>query len=146
MKNRLKRHESPEANQPSALRSLGRQPPAKSTLRSSLRSTLLLVFLLATSTTQLAAQSIHLLGFVDTLCDQQTHCFELLVKPEFQSQLGKRIIVRFGAATRIFDPENYELTLLQQNIVPGSHLRLLLEADSQRGPDSYRASFIWIGD
>jgi hypothetical protein len=142
MKNRLKRHESPEANQSSANRSTTSRSPAKSTLR----STLLLAFLLATSSTQLAAQSIHLLGFVDTLCDQQTHCFELLVKPEFQSQLGKRITVRFSADTRIFDPENYELTLLQQNIVPGSHLRLLLETDSQRGPDSYRASFIWIGD
>ena len=137
MKNRFKLHESLEAN-----RSLA----GRSSARSALRSILLLVLLLATSTTQLAAQSIHLLGFVDTLCDQQTHCFELLVKPEFQSQLGKRITVRFTAATRIFDPENYELTLLQQNIVPGSHLRLLLEADSQHGHDSYRASFIWIGD
>lgn len=116
------------------------------TNRSSTRPTLLLALLLTTSTTQLAAQSIHLLGFVDTLCDQQAHCFELLVKPEFQSQLGKRITVRFNSDTRIFDPENYQLTLLQQNIVPGSHLRLLLEADSQRGDDSYRASFIWIGD
>jgi hypothetical protein len=61
-----------------------------------------------------------------------------------------RIKVRFNAHTHIFDPENYELTLLQQNIVPGSHLRLLIEqqVDNQTSDASatYLASFIWIGD
>jgi hypothetical protein len=117
----------------------------------SVRSTLLLICLLATATNPLsAAPSVHLLGFVDTLCDDEPHCFELLVKPEYQDQLGQRIKVRFNADTRIFDPENYELTLLQQNIVPGSHLRLLLEPevgnDASDKSGAYRASFIWIGD
>ena len=54
--------------------------------------------------------------------------------------------MRFSADTRIFDPENYPLTLLQQNIVPGSHLRMLIEADGGDETDAYHASFIWIGD
>jgi hypothetical protein len=115
------------------------------------RLTCLLICLLATLTYPLqAAPSVHLLGFVDTLCTDEPHCFELLVKPEYQDQLGQRIKVHFSADTRIFDPENYELTLLQQNIVPGSHLRLLIEpqVENQASDASvtYRASFIWIGD
>ena len=115
------------------------------------RLTCLLACLLATLTYPLqAAPSVHLLGFVDTLCADEPHCFELLVKPEYQSQLGQRIKVHFSADTRIFDPENYELTLLQQNIVPGSHRRLLLEPevgnDASDKSGAYRASFIWIGD
>ncbi len=58
-----------------------------------------------------AAQPTHLLGFVDTFCSDEPYCFELRVKPEFRGALGKRIKVRFGSETRIFDPENYELTL-----------------------------------
>ena len=54
--------------------------------------------------------------------------------------------MRFGADTRIFDPENYQLTLQQQNIVPGSHLRMLIELDDGGEANAYRASFIWIGD
>jgi hypothetical protein len=115
------------------------------------RLTCLLICLLATLTYPLqAAPSVHLLGFVDTLCVDEPYCFELLVKPEYQDQLGQRIKVHFSANTRIFDPENYELTLLQQNIVPGSHLRLLLEPeagnDASDKSGAYRASFIWIGD
>ena len=93
-----------------------------------------------------AAQSVHLLGFVETLCTDDPHCFELLVKPEFHAVSAARIKVRFGADTRIFDPENYQLTLLQQNIVPGSHLRMLIEPDDRDEANAYRASFIWIGD
>jgi hypothetical protein len=93
-----------------------------------------------------AAQSIHLLGFVDTLCTDDPHCFVLMVKPEFHAVSPARIKVRFGAETRIFDPENYQLTLLQQIIVPGSHLRMLIEADDGGEANTYRASFIWIGD
>ena len=97
-----------------------------------------------------AAQSTHLLGFVDTLCDAEAYCFELRVKPEFRELVGERITVRFGSDTHLFDPENYPLTLAQQNIVPGSHLRLLIESDSDSEAASfqasYRASFIWIGD
>ena len=93
-----------------------------------------------------AAASIHLLGFVDRLCPAAPHCFELSVKPEFHAILPARIKVRFGADTRIFDPENYQLTLQQQNIVPGSHLRMLIEAEDGDEANAYRASFIWIGD
>ena len=93
-----------------------------------------------------AARSVHLLGFVETLCTDDPYCFELLVKPEFHAVSAARIKVRFGADTRIFDPENYQLTLLQQNIVPGSHLRMLIEADDGAEANAYRASFIWIGD
>ena len=93
-----------------------------------------------------AAGKVHLLGFVETLCADDPHCFVLLVKPEFQAISAAKITVRFGADTRIFDPENYQLTLRQQNIVPGSHLRMLIEADERGEADAYRASFIWIGD
>ena len=93
-----------------------------------------------------AAQSVHLLGFVETLCTDAPHCFVLIVKPEFHAVSAARIKVRFGSDTRIFDPENYQLTLLQQNIVPGSHLRMLIEADDGGEANVYRASFIWIGD
>ena len=61
-----------------------------------------------------------------------------------------RIKVRFNTDTQIFDPENDELTLLQQNIVPGSHLRLLIEqqvgSQSTDASTTYHASLIWIGD
>lgn len=61
-----------------------------------------------------------------------------------------RIKVRFNTDTQIFDPENYELTLLQQNIVPGSHLRLLIEqqveSEVSDASTTYLASLIWIGD
>jgi hypothetical protein len=125
--------------------------PSLEALRSSARLALLLSCLLATATNPLsAAPSVHLLGFVDTLCVDEPNCFDLLVKPEYQDQLGQHIKVRFNAHTQIFDPENYQLTLLQQNIVPGSHLRLLIEqqVENQASDASvtYRASFIWIGD
>ena len=68
-----------------------------------------------------------MLGFVKSLCADEAYCFELTVEPEFIGLAGERLKVRFDAGTRIFDPENYQLTLAQQNIVPGSHLRLLLE-------------------
>jgi len=93
-----------------------------------------------------AAEPVHLLGFVGQLCPEEDYCFELQVKPAFVDQVGERIKVRFTSVDTIFDPENYELTLRQQNIVPGSHLRLLISADADRGPGEYQASFIWIGD
>jgi len=103
--------------------------------------------MLAISTTDSgAAQSLHLLGFVENLCVDEAHCFELRVKPEFIAQAGTYLKVRFDAGTYIFDPENYELTLDQQNIVPGSHLRLLLEGEADAAINGYRATFIWIGD
>ena len=93
-----------------------------------------------------AAETVHLLGFVDTLCPAEPHCFELLVEPDFVAQVGERIKVRFDATTNIYDPENYELTLEQQNIVAGSHLRMLIETDAAGASGDYRATFIWIGD
>ena len=93
-----------------------------------------------------AAETVHLLGFVDKLCPEEAYCFTLLVEPDFVAQVGQRIRVRFDATTNIYDPENYELTLEQQNIVPGSHLRMLMEADATGQPGEYRATFIWIGD
>ena len=93
-----------------------------------------------------AAESIHLLGFVEQLCPQEPYCFELRVEPDFVAQVAERIKVRFTATTSIYDPENYELTLKQQNIVAGSHLRMLIEGDANEHPGEYRATFIWIGD
>ena len=110
------------------------------------RTWLALAIALTLSTSLAAAQTVHLLGFVDELCPDEPHCFELSVKPEFVAEVGARIKVRFTSATRIYDPENYELTLEQQNIVPGSHLRILIEADANGGPGEHQASFIWIGD
>ncbi len=98
------------------------------------RSWLALAIALALSTSLPAAVTVHLLGFVDNLCPDEPHCFELTVKPEFIDAVGARIKVRFTATTRIYDPENYELTLDQQNIVPGSHLRMLVELDANGQP------------
>lgn len=102
--------------------------------------------MLALPTPLVAAKTVHLLGFVDKLSPDEPHCFELMVKPEFVAEVGAGIKVRFNSTTRIYDPENYELTLEQQNIVPGSHLRMLIEAEPDQGPDEHQASFIWIGD
>ena len=101
---------------------------------------------LALSPSLRAAQTIHLLGFVDKLCPTEPYCFDLLVEPDFVALAGERIKVRFSAITNIYDPENYELNLEQQNIVAGSHLRMLIETDADKQSGEYRASYIWIGD
>jgi len=93
-----------------------------------------------------AAPVVHLLGFVDKLCPTEAYCFDFLVESDFIARVGERIKLRFGAKTNIYDPENYELNLVQQNIVAGSHLRMLIEADANGLPGEYRATFIWIGD
>jgi hypothetical protein len=93
-----------------------------------------------------AAETFHLLGFVDKLCPGEPYCFELLVEPDFVAQVGQRVKVRFDATTNIYDPENYELTLEQQNIVAGSHLRMLIETSAAGQSGEFRATFIWIGD
>ena len=105
-----------------------------------------LAIALALSPSLHAAETVHLLGFVERLCPDEPYCFELLVKPDFVAQVGERIRVRFDASTAIYNPENYQLTLEQHNIVAGSHLRMLVEADSNSQPGNYRASLIWIGD
>jgi hypothetical protein len=93
-----------------------------------------------------ASTSVHLLGFVEVLCVDESGCFELRVESEYIAVAGKRITVRFDRGTKIFDPENYELTLDQSNIIEGSHLRLLLTPDPGGTQHEYRALFIWIGD
>ncbi len=108
--------------------------------------TLVVLLILAPAATSRAAESLHLLGFVERLCDGETHCFDLRVKAEFHAAAGAQVRVRFAGATAIFDPENYELTLAQQNIVAGSHLRLIIEPDPAKGENNYQARFIWIGD
>ena len=71
---------------------------------------------------------------------------ELLVEPEYETEVGDRITVRYASTTSIFDPENYQLTLAQSNIIPGSHLRLIITADEAGKTRDYRATIIWIGD
>jgi len=93
-----------------------------------------------------SAETVHLLGFVERLCADENYCFELSVEPDFVGQVGEHIKIRYAAVKRIYDPENYELTLAQQNIVVGSHLRLLITADAKHETNDYQASFIWIGD
>jgi len=109
-----------------------------------LRPCLWLALALLLSSSLRAAETVHLLGFVDKLCPGEPHCLELLVEPDFVAQVGEHIEVRFDATTNIYDPENYELNLEQQNIVPGSHLRLLIESTAT--PGIYRGTFIWVGD
>lgn len=106
---------------------------------------LIALMLGAASATAAAADNLHLLGFVTSPCADLDYCFELRVKPEYQAEAGERLRFVFNADSNIFDPENYALTLAQQNIVPGSHLRLLLEARGGSA-DAYYASHIWIGD
>ena len=93
-----------------------------------------------------AADTLHLLGFVERLCISEPYCFELRVEPAYIAQAGEQIRVRFNGNTRIYDPENYELNLQQQNIVAGSHLRMLIVAEQNTDSNGYRASHIWIGD
>jgi len=96
--------------------------------------------------TGVAAGQVHLLGFVENICADEPYCFELRVEADYVALAGSRITVRFKQVTTIFDPENYELTLEASNIIPGSHLRLLLTPDSDGVEHNYRANYIWIGD
>ena len=89
-----------------------------------------------------AADSLHLLGFVDRRCDQGLYCVELRVEQVYSGIAVEKVKVYYDAGSRIFDPENYALTLVQSRIIEGSHLRVLLEVV----PGGYRARFIWIGD
>ncbi len=96
--------------------------------------------------TSLAVESVLLLGSVENLCPDEPYCFNLRVEAEYLALADELISVRFKQVTTIFDPENYELTLEQSNIIPGSHLRLLLVPDPKGVKHGYRASYIWIGD
>jgi hypothetical protein len=105
------------------------------------------LFLFATSPALTAAtEQVHLLGFVEQLCPDRPYCFDLRVEPEYIAIAGERINVRYESVTTIFDPENYELTLQQSNIIPGSHLRLLMTHDPDWPGRGYQANYIWIGD
>ena len=93
-----------------------------------------------------AGERLHLLGFVAQPCRGEALCFELRVEPAYVGEAGARITVRYDAKTRIFDPENYELDLERSALVPGSHLRMVIEADPLRDAGHYRALSIWKGD
>ena len=109
-------------------------------------SCLLVGILSGISSQSPASPSVHLLGFVETLCAGENNCFELRVEKEYLDLAASRIIVRFDLNSKIYDPENYELTLQQSNIIEGSHLRLLLMPDDDGPESNYHAQFIWIGD
>jgi hypothetical protein len=96
--------------------------------------------------TGLAAESVHLIGSVESLCPEVPYCFNLRVEAEYLALADEMISVRFINVTTIFDPENYELALDRSNIIPGSHLRLLLVPDPNGSKRVYQASYIWIGD
>ena len=96
--------------------------------------------------TSQAVESVHLIGSVENLCPDEPYCFKLRVEAEYLALADEMIKVRFKNVTTIFDPENYELTLEQSNIIPGSHLRLLLVPDAKGVKHGYRASYIWMGD
>ena len=106
----------------------------------------LIGFTAANPALALAVEQVHLLGFVEQLCPDRPYCFELRVEPGYVANVGERISVRYEAANKIFDAENYGLTLGQSNIIPGSHLRLLLTPEPAGSKPIYRAVFIWIGD
>ena len=80
------------------------------------------------------------------MCPRESHCLELEDRPGYSEIVGKLPRVRFAGVEQIYDPENYRLTLAQQDIGPGSHLRLLLEPNSDRGVREFRAIIVWIGD
>ena len=93
-----------------------------------------------------AVESVHLIGSVENLCPDEPYCFNLRVETEYLALADEMINVRFKNVTTIFDPENYELTLERSNIIPGSHLRLLLVPDPGGAKNVYQANYIWIGD
>ena len=111
-----------------------------------LRTTLQASILWACSTSISAVNQYHLLGFVGQPCALDPYCFELLVEAEYDDEVGNRITVYYEASTAIFDPENYQLTLQQSNIVRGSHLRLIITPKETGEARDYRATIIWIGD
>ena len=106
----------------------------------------LLLIISGISPATFALESVHLLGFVEQLCPHETYCLQLRVEKDYVAVVGRRITLRYAGVITIFDPENYELSLSRSNIIPGSHLRLLLEPDPEGMQRDYIAQFIWIGD
>ncbi len=106
-----------------------------------------IAFLLLASADHLqASERVHVIGLVERMCPGESLCFELEVRPEYREIAGKSLRVRFAGVEQIYDPENYRLTLAQQDIGPGSHLRVLLERDAASEDSDWRAIVIWIGD
>ena len=103
------------------------------------------VLLLAGAGSLQASERIHVVGLVARMCPGEPYCFDLDVRPEYRKLAGATLRVRFAGTEQIYDPENYRLTLAQQDIGPGSHLRLLLERAADGG-DAWRAITVWIGD
>lgn len=89
-----------------------------------------------------AAGNVHLLGFVDRLCDDRPRCFIFRVETVYSGEVNGPVTVHYDESSQIFDPENYRVTPLQSNIVVGSHLRVLMEPVTE----GYYAGFIWVGD
>ncbi len=109
-------------------------------------ATLIALLLLAGADDLLASERLHVIGLVEQMCPGESHCFELEVRPEYRQIAGRSLRVRFAGVEQIYDPENYRLTLAQQDIGPGSHLRVLLERDAASDDRDWRAILIWIGD
>ncbi len=89
-----------------------------------------------------AVGSVHLLGFVDRLCVDRPRCFIFRVETIYSGEVNEPVKVLYDESSQIFDPENYRVTVLQSNIVVGSHLRLIMESTTE----DYYAGFIWVGD
>lgn len=106
------------------------------------RALLILIMPLHTS----AQEQLHIMGFVERPCANRAHCFILKVEPEYRQVAGAQLVVQFDNSTIFYDPENYQLTLAQQRIVSGAHLRLQLSPEEHRAKRDYRAITIWIGD
>ena len=104
------------------------------------------VLFLAVSLSSVASERIYVQGFVEQLCSDELHCFDLKVEHEYVIVAGKQVRVHFSVATTIYDSENYQLSIEQSNIVAGSHLRLLLDPGKNTTETTYHAVSIWMGD
>lgn len=69
-------------------------------------------------------------------------CFEFRTEKVYSGKAKEFSRVYYDKNSRIYDPENYEVTPAQSNIVRGSHLRIMM----QPAADGYYAEFIWVGD
>jgi hypothetical protein len=102
----------------------------------------LTIFLLIIIPTAGAAESVHLLGFVERLCEDQPMCFEFRTEEVYSGEAKEFSRVYYNKHSQIYDAENYEVTPAQSNIVRGSYLRIMIVPV----PDGFFADFIWVGD
>jgi len=56
-----------------------------------------------TPVTGVAAEQVHLLGFVENICTDEPYCFELRVEADYVALAGSRITVRFKRAIQTSD-------------------------------------------